>query len=240
MPGDLYEIDGMEVEGDVQDWQKRIQQFVFGCHDGMLASDAKYIRHVAVLERLSHALSDAESPFESNLRQRGATVLQDHSLLIPDKMLSDLAKLLLQGRFFKATQYYLSTLPTQARQTGPYNDLMALYDHWGDSYYGDSVKAFLANIYRYESAWSRSGFYCKALSIIQSSGTGKSRLVDEISKEFLSLSFVLRLEGETGYPPGDHEITKYLRSGIRNNMVGLLAGVIEHREPSQPFLFYKR
>ena len=42
------------------------------------------------------------------------------------------------------------------------------------------------------------------------SGTGKSRLLDEISKEFLAISFVLRHPGKDGYPPGDHEITSFL------------------------------
>lgn len=81
---------------------------------------------------------------------------------------------------------------------------------------------------------------CRAVSIVQSSGTGKSRLVDEISKSFLGISFALRLDGETGYPPGDHEITRYLRSSdhardIHVNFVGLLVGVIEHRKPTIDF-----
>ena len=52
--------------------------------------------------------------------------------------------------------------------------------------------------------------YAKTMPIIQSSGTGKSRLLDEISKEFLTMSFVLRHPAEDGYPPGDPEITKIL------------------------------
>ena len=52
--------------------------------------------------------------------------------------------------------------------------------------------------------------YAKTMPIIQSSGTGKSRLLDEISKEFLTISFILRRPMEDGYPPGDPEITTFL------------------------------
>jgi len=127
----------------------------------------------------------------------------------------------------------------------PYNDLESLYDHWRDSYYGGSLNAFLKNIRRYQSEWPKKNYYSKAVSIIQSSGTGKSRLVDEISKEFLTISFALRLEGETGYPPGDPEITKYLRLNggdieTHINIVALLAGAIEHCKPLPTVCFLRK
>ena len=60
-----------------------------------------------------------------------------------------------------------------------------------------------------------------------------SRLVDEIRKEFVNISFSLRLQGETGYPAGAFEISDYLRmsNGDRNihgDIVGLIAGAIKH------------
>jgi hypothetical protein len=114
--------------------------------------------------------------------------------------------------------------------------LESLYEHWRDNFYGGSLNAFLENVSRYQSEWSTSKYYSRTISIVQSSGTGKSRLVDEIGKEFVSISFALRLQGETGYPPGDFEITDYLRLSdrdrdIHGNIVGLLAGVIKHRKP---------
>lgn len=53
-------------------------------------------------------------------------------------------------------------------------------------------------------------YYSKTIPIIQSSGTGKSRLLDEISKELLTIPFVLRYRGSYGYPPGDTEVTEFL------------------------------
>lgn len=122
-----------------------------------------------------------------------------------------------------------------------YNDPESLYDRWNNSYYGGSLKAFLANIDHYRSEWSTKNYYCREVSTVQSSRTGKSRLVDEISKSFLGISFALRLEGETGYPPGDPEITRYLRFSdiplyIHVSIVGFLAGVIKHRKLTMHFL----
>jgi hypothetical protein len=133
--------------------------------------------------------------------------------------------------------------PWVARET-PYNDLESLYDHWRDRYYGGSLEAFLANIHRYQSEWPSTNYYCRAVSIVQSSGTGKSRLVDEIFKKFLGISFALRLEGENGYPPGDPEVTQFLRLNggdieIHSNIIGLLAGVIEHRKPLPTLCFLR-
>lgn len=118
-----------------------------------------------------------------------------------------------------------------------YDNLESLYDRWKDRYYGNSLKAFLSNINHYQSEWPTKNYYSRAVSIVQSSGTGKSRLVDEITKRFLGISFALRLEGETGYPPGDSEITRYLRSSdvardIHVNIIGFLAGVIKYRKPT--------
>ena len=49
------------------------------------------------------------------------------------------------------------------------------------------------------------------MTIIQSSGTGKSRLLDELSKVFLTTSFTLRhLSNDISWPPGDHEILTFL------------------------------
>ena len=64
------------------------------------------------------------------------------------------------------------------------------------------------------------------MPIIQSSGTGKFRLVDELRKEALAISFTLRDNGETGYPPGDTEVTKYLKAGAHDEELVKHARVI--------------
>jgi hypothetical protein len=59
--------------------------------------------------------------------------------------------------------------------------------------------------------------YAKLLPVIQSSGVGKSRLLDEVCRHRLGITFTLRLPHETGYPPGDIEITEFLGSSERKN-----------------------
>jgi hypothetical protein len=54
------------------------------------------------------------------------------------------------------------------------------------------------------------------MSIVQSSGTGKSRLVDELGGDAFSISFTLRENGASGYPPGDPEVVKFLKVDKRN------------------------
>ena len=78
------------------------------------------------------------------------------------------------------------------------------------------------------------------MPIVQSSGMGKSRLVSELSKSVLSLVFTLRDNGKSGYPPGDIEVTQYLKSGFGETdtlkqvrIVGFLAAVAENSK-----LFY--
>jgi hypothetical protein len=50
------------------------------------------------------------------------------------------------------------------------------------------------------------------MPIIQSSGAGKSQLMDEYAKTAVGINFTLRSGEQSGYPPGDVEITKCLQS----------------------------
>lgn len=87
--------------------------------------------------------------------------------------------------------------------------LIGLYHSWNNEFFGKSLDV-LRDLLLAEEREFKSNFYAKMIPIIQSSGTGKSRLMDEIGKEFLSISFVLRHPGQDGFPPGDHEVTTFL------------------------------
>lgn len=80
-----------------------------------------------------------------------------------------------------------------------------------------SLMALLEKIKNAENFWNQDDYYPKAFDIIQSSGTGKSRLVSELGKHVLSVCFVLRKPGETGFPPGDPEIFSFLMEGDGHN-----------------------
>ncbi|KAF4565405.1 hypothetical protein EYR36_001976 [Pleurotus pulmonarius] len=55
-------------------------------------------------------------------------------------------------------------------------------------------------------------FYAHYVVLFQSSGTGKSRLVDELAKEILLIPICIR-GVSTGYPPTDAEVRRYLTDG---------------------------
>ena len=56
--------------------------------------------------------------------------------------------------------------------------------------------------------------YSKFTPTVQSSGVGKSQLLDEFSKKVLGILFTFRMNDDTGYPPGDPEIRKYILDHI--------------------------
>ena len=88
--------------------------------------------------------------------------------------------------------------------------LVDLHNDWRGAFLGDSLAVLKDLLLRREKEFQRDSTYGKTIPIIQSSGTGKSRLLDEISKQFLTISFVLRRPSQDGYPPGDTEITTFL------------------------------
>ena len=85
-----------------------------------------------------------------------------------------------------------------------------LYQGWNTKFKGASARALRKLVRAEETNFWAAAHYSKTIPIIQSSGTGKSHLLDEISKDFLTVTFVLKLQGEAGYPPGDQEIMEFL------------------------------
>src|SRR5438309_914531 len=73
--------------------------------------------------------------------------------------------------------------------------LSGLYHEWRGEFIGGSVD-ILRNLVLGEETEFGVNRYAKIIPIIQSSGTGKSRLLDEISKEFLTMYFTLRHPAE--------------------------------------------
>ncbi|RPA84583.1 hypothetical protein BJ508DRAFT_359610 [Ascobolus immersus RN42] len=80
---------------------------------------------------------------------------------------------------------------------------------WTERYQGDLHKSFIPVIRDMEERFGEE-FYAKILTFLNSSGVGKSRLVDKLGEEKLVIAFTFRLAGDTGFPPGDDEITERL------------------------------
>lgn len=94
--------------------------------------------------------------------------------------------------------------------------LAELNFHWKDEFCGVSLVAMKQMIYTNQALQlQHEPYYAKLIPIIQSSGMGKSRLIDEIGKSHLCITVTLRENGESGYPPGDPEITKFLKEPLK-------------------------
>ena len=81
---------------------------------------------------------------------------------------------------------------------------------WNDEYIpqtlGTFIEAITANYWDFDITMH----YSKFTPIVQPSGVRKSRLVGEFSKKVLGILFTFRMNDDTGYPPGNPEIRKYI------------------------------
>ncbi|ETW75888.1 hypothetical protein HETIRDRAFT_390312 [Heterobasidion irregulare TC 32-1] len=80
-----------------------------------------------------------------------------------------------------------------------------LWENFRSPYLGETANNFVTALDHYESNYDPETHYGKTVAIVQSSGTGKSRLIEEISKRIPSISICLRQDERptTGWPPTD-------------------------------------
>lgn len=83
--------------------------------------------------------------------------------------------------------------------------------HWKTPYVGPSCVELQKKIRKYEGEFSPDEYYSKSLLFIQSSGAGKSRLVDEFGLVCPLANYVLR-DLDTGYPPSDRKVYDFMKS----------------------------
>ncbi|KAF8328923.1 uncharacterized protein EI90DRAFT_3155623 [Cantharellus anzutake] len=75
---------------------------------------------------------------------------------------------------------------------------------WSSEYRGDAANI----LYQYMMRQNIADTYARLLPIVQSSGMGKSRMVDEFSKKHFVVPFNLR-RGAEGYPAPDHDVLNW-------------------------------
>ncbi|CAO1637970.1 unnamed protein product [Sympodiomycopsis kandeliae] len=103
----------------------------------------------------------------------------------------------------------------------------ALENSFHEKYEGPAATALASHLNRLESLmqkqdFSKAGAYhSRTLTIVQSSGCGKTRMVEELhnQSDFFVVSICLRSKkdaGQTGYPIGDVTIFEYLKKGPRD------------------------
>ncbi|KAM6499175.1 hypothetical protein JOM56_004683 [Amanita muscaria] len=84
----------------------------------------------------------------------------------------------------------------------------AIENAWTTQYRGEAPAALWTRI---KKAMKQEKRYARYLAIVQSSGTGKSRMIEELSKKHLVIPVNLRdYHNETGYPPADKKAYAYL------------------------------
>ncbi|KAF8515975.1 hypothetical protein BU17DRAFT_76734 [Hysterangium stoloniferum] len=64
---------------------------------------------------------------------------------------------------------------------------------------------------------SMKDIYAKAIAVVQSSGTGKSRMLTETGRQIFTLPICLRKADDPGYPPSDLEVVKYYATLSKDN-----------------------
>lgn len=118
--------------------------------------------------------------------------------------------------YWKSGQFYggLKKLLPKTRDTV---DVRPIRAHWRDHFRGESIEAFFEALQR----WNNSSvpYYSKSLHIIQSSGAGKSRLIQQCGETVMTTSFVVRAAAvagkSTGFPPADPEIYEiFVKPGV--------------------------
>ncbi|KAG5647118.1 hypothetical protein H0H81_007897 [Sphagnurus paluster] len=96
---------------------------------------------------------------------------------------------------------------------------------WNSDFIGDTA-ALMAHVRKYYHSQNPS-YYGRFLTIVQSSGMGKSRLLDQLSKEYFTILLNLREDGSKGYPPADVDLRNFLLNKVPSNA-----------KDSERYLFY--
>ncbi|KAF8525518.1 hypothetical protein BU17DRAFT_62670 [Hysterangium stoloniferum] len=84
---------------------------------------------------------------------------------------------------------------------------------------GDTATNFIEYLKRTddEVRTNKEIIYTKAIPVVQSSGTGKLRMLTEAGRQIFTLPICLRQAGAPGYPPSDLEVIKYFAALSKDN-----------------------
>ena len=165
--------------------------------------------------RMDVAINEYTSPFPGD---RQAEILTRLTVERPtDDDIRRWLSMLQAGEWYKVAN---ELAPVSSKERG----METLRKHWADEFAGNALDALVsrlklaeANFLENEQSAKNKLFssvqYVKSINMVQSSGMGKSRLVSELAKKMMTISFVLRYPGQTGFPPGDKEVFEFLLKG---------------------------
>jgi hypothetical protein len=114
------------------------------------------------------------------------------------------------------------------------SQLATVQSAWREKFFGD---AFDQVVTAAEKSFDPFSNHSRFMPIVQSSGMENSRLIDQYATKIFDIVFTLRLDEQTGYPPGDIEITDLLHSetadrDVHTVFAALLVGAVERGESS--------
>ncbi|KAM6498654.1 hypothetical protein JOM56_006602 [Amanita muscaria] len=114
---------------------------------------------------------------------------------------------------------------------------------WTSQFIGPAASALRQHIMHYYN--KKPNWYANYLAMVQSSGTGKSRTIDELSKTILTIPVCLRVKGTTGYPYADDEVRDFLTSPNKENDAHLhaltfLLALFEHTKATLQSKYRKK
>ncbi|KAI0295042.1 hypothetical protein B0F90DRAFT_1820770 [Multifurca ochricompacta] len=96
------------------------------------------------------------------------------------------------------------------RNVSPNPSIQATLRAWGSPFKGNAATSLLLTIESYLD--KRRDVYARQTSIVNSSGTGKSRMVDEVATKIITIPICLRSSKSQGFPPPDIELRNWLCS----------------------------
>jgi len=209
-----------------EDWEIALRRRFTGWKVDMSGDDSvKKVLGPCVRDRILRALEIPGSPLTHDQRDTVGRVVGN----MDEKTITVVFDMLKAGDWLEAIRSVLPLSPYDEDITIR-SSLRDIMKHWDDDFQGGALVALLNRLRLAEKNFGRAentrtankgasqGQYAKTLDIVQSSGMGKSRLVSEMAKKLMSVTFVLRKPGETGFPPGDTEVFNFLMEGNSNSM----------------------
>ena len=122
-------------------------------------------------------------------------------------------------------------IPKQPRVSIKLNRRKDIHRDWTEPYNDFSLQALMNTISGFESSNAPGErFYARTITLVQSSGMGKSRLTAEFGKRYPCMSFCLR-SGQDGYPPPDFNVRKLFLRPIPEGISRTQAGAEKTVEP---------
>lgn len=175
------------IKGDTQEIGIRIHGFIdFWAHNRSLPDNIKH----RMIEVFQNVLSRGN---ETEIWRSVAHLIQSQSL-------------------HESTKH---TSKKSSRSSGTSSERLVskgLLEHWEAPYFGASLDALRNRIEVHEKE-GFSAYYARTMVFVQSSGTGKSRLVDEFGQTCPMINFLLSRQDT--FPPADTEALALLLSPLR-------------------------